>query len=853
MITTIFHIVLIFHCYSNFAASELYYIVSNSNSSDMCSMSPCLTISQFADESSNCNSNTTVTMIFLPGNHLLNTTISFINIRQVTMVSLQVRNFSNVVVTCQRYGLFNYSFLDNIYLSNLEFSKCRHQIDSAKKIIVESCIFQNNTKTVIQLLSSFLVISTSSFLANSVDNTHGTTRHATGKIIGSPITATGSYIMISRSKFEKNSTVFGGTVFAQLGTKIVVINSTFLKNYAREKGGVLVVEGGGNVSIISSNFHKNSAHIDGGMLTLSESNLYIDRSIFTFNHAYSGGVIFANDDNVNVYMIKNSYFSNNSASLFGGVIYADIGTGSSIVLIHNYFTGNTAELKAAVLFINNRLNITISDCKFMENSGSTSIFYAYRVNAFFVRCEFVNNVATESEGVALYGQVCIVSITKCTFTRNYVHSRGFLYFTANSTVEVSKTIFISNMAKQGLAYFVTSTIFFTEINVLKDNIGSLVFLFSNASFRDRTYLINETSYSVAYNDTLNIQEGGAITAVQSNIVIEGICNLVYNRAKNGGAIQLIASKLFLYGIVFLKYNTATEAGGGIYLYQSEIQSIGQTKLKLANNTASMKGGGIFSVSSIISVECNIYWLPGNKAVYSGSKINFISNEAKQTGGAIHLELNSKIQILSIDKCLYTATYVLMFNKNTADYGGAVYVADDTNYATCISKSYKIHSTATECFLQTLTLEKGTNVPSSQNLLFSNNHALVSGSNLYGGLLDRCSQSPFSKTGKFYQQNGLEILKTFSKIDTDSIASHPVRVCFCSGNQPQCIYQPPQVKAKKRETFSLFVVAVDQANHTVNADIHSSLAFNESGIGEGQLVQHTYKNCTKLIFNVSTRL
>ena len=117
----------------------------------------------------------------------------------------------------------------------------------------------------------------------------------------------------------------------------------------------------------------------------------------------------------------------------------------------------------------------------------------------------------------------------------------------------------------------------------------------------------------------------------------------------------------------------------IYLYQSEIQCIGQTKLKLANNTASMKGGGIFSVSSIISVECNIYWLPRNKAVYSGSKINFISNEAKQTGGAIHLELNSKIQILSIDKCLYTATYILMFNKNTADYGGAVYVAYDTNY------------------------------------------------------------------------------------------------------------------------------------------------------------------------------
>ena len=70
-----------------------------------------------ADESSNCNSNTMVTMIFLPGNHLLNITISFINIRQITMISLQVGNSSNVVVTCQRYGLFNYSFFISIWNS----------------------------------------------------------------------------------------------------------------------------------------------------------------------------------------------------------------------------------------------------------------------------------------------------------------------------------------------------------------------------------------------------------------------------------------------------------------------------------------------------------------------------------------------------------------------------------------------------------------------------------------------------------------------------------------------------------------------------------------------------------------
>ena len=53
---------------------------------------------------------------------------------------------------------------------------------------------------------------------------------------------------------------------------------------------------------------------------------------------------------------------------------------------------------------------------------------------------------------------------------------------------------------------------------------------------------------------------------------------------------------------------------------------------------------------------------------------------------------------------------------------------------------------------------------------------------------------------------------------------------------------------KKERFFHYLY---QADHTVNANIHSLLTFNESGIGEGQLVQHTYKNCTKLMFNVSS--
>ena len=46
------------------------------------------------------------------------------------------------------------------------------------------------------------------------------------------------------------------------------------------------------------------------------------------------------------------------------------------------------------------------------------------------------------------------------------------------------------------------------------------------------------------------------------------------------------------------------------------------------------------------------------------------------------------------------------------------------------------------------------------------------------------------------------------------------------------------------------VAVDQVNHTLpNATIHSSLAYTEGGLGEGQLLQSTKEACTNLTFSV----
>ena len=109
------------------------------------------------------------------------------------------------------------------------------------------------------------------------------------------------------------------------------------------------------------------------------------------------------------------------------------------------------------------------------------------------------------------------------------------------------------------------------------------------------------------------------------------------------------------------------------------------------------------------------------------------------GGGIHLELVTELFILKSGNDYTKTIYNLRFIKNSADYGGAIYNADETEYEVCASKSYYSHSSrdTTECFLQILapkqTVRMLYNIMTTE---FVNNSAHVSGPILYGGLLDR---------------------------------------------------------------------------------------------------------------------
>ena len=197
--------------------------------------------------------------------------------------------------------------------------------------------------------------------------------------------------------------------------------------------------------------------------------------------------------------------------------------------------------------------------------------------------------------------------------------------------------------------------------------------------------------------------------------------------------------------------------------------------------------------------------------------------------------------------------------------------DDTNSGTCAS------STETECFFQVLALYSHEHPHlSTQSMHFSQNHANISGSILYGGLLDRCAVSPFAEVHSKYPRafkdrgDGIAYFKNVSipvyythnsslgdyiEIVNDikfniSVSSDPVRVCLCfnTDQNSDCPHQH-YTEVKKGQTFTLPVVAVDQIGQPVSATIQISLSFTESGLAEGQLARKIPAECTNLTFNI----
>ena len=869
-------------------SSEVYHITSTENSS--CSENFCFTLSNFAANFDNPSHGANTTLIFQPGNHSLGSALTVKNGNKFSMVS----NHSKVThISCEWDANFRFLRTGNVHISGLIITHCEnsHWVGGVNQFMLLNCIISYHEYTAIYISYSNVNITNTSFVSNWGGSSQRISNVLTYSYVevGAAIIFRACNATISYCVFIDNRAQSGGAIFGTWESKITITTSTFVENQADgpfSYGGALYFEDDCTVTLLNSTFQDNSASSFGGAVeVVSQSSVTIQFCNFSYNMANTGGVIGAYE--ANKVMIKNSSFNRNAVNDSGGVLFAF--QVNIINIIGSRFESNEANSIAGVIetflspieisgseFINNTATkyggvfvivfayIIVDSTELLTNSARYAgvMYINSQVHSEFSNCEFSHNNAS-IRGGAIITHNADIKFMDCVFASNHAFSGAALYTQTNSEVEVENVVVKNNMAEQGIWYCIESiAVFLNNIHVL-DNHGSLFLHYSKALFRGNvTFINNEPTRHTGM--TSIFQEGGAITAFQSEFHLMGNNSFKSNAATKGGAICLIASKIYMNGDIVVVNNSATDSGGGIYLHQSEMLCKEHSSLQLVNNSAVERGGGIHATSSIITLMYDI----DTKQRYTGSSLKLVENTAEKVGGGISLEVNTKVNILNVSKYDSSdAHYTVEFIANSADYGAAIYVADDTNSATCMSTSYMAYSASTECFFQTLVtiVRQQTNLASQIaanpiNTIFTGNIAYHTGSNVYGGLLDRCSVSPFvQRTNNEMEReklvNGITYFISISNnTDPDpySISSKPVKVCFCQDNIPHCnATESLLVTTKKGHNFAVTLVAVDQVQNVVSAIILSSPRSNESGMGEGQHIQSAGENCTDLIYSISS--
>ena len=685
---------------------------------------------------------------------------------------------------------------------------------------ITSSTFTNNSATyggVMRTFDGSFNITSSTFTNNSATEGGGVM-----------YTSDGSFTITS-STFTNNSATSGG-VMLTFGGSFNITSSTFTNNSATWYGGVMLTFGG-SFNITSSTFTNNSA-TEGGVMYTSDGSFTITSSTFTNNSATDGGVMRTFDGS---FTITSSTFTNNSAT-HGGVMLTFDG---SFNITSSTFTNNSATQYGGGVMRTSGGSFTITSSTFTNNSATEGgVMHTFGGSFTITSSTFTNNSATYGGVMHTYSTYLLI-INYCTFTNNSATSEGgVIYYLAplrpdRESLNIYSSSFYINKAdgSGGIMFTIGCTTHIAD-SAFDHNLGSLYIFNSNLTISGYTTFENcaEPSNKTATEDVLTRQEGGAITSLQSTVIFTGATSLLNNQARRGGAILSTESKIMIHGETTIVNNNATDSnGGGISLYQSDLEIKGNC---IISDNHAMRGGGIHATSSTI-------------AVYQPATLQFINNRA-ENGSGLYLEVNPKLYILKSLPAYHDDEHLLIFSGNHANYSGTVYVADDTNSGAC--------SPDNECFIQTLALfQEGYNILDTVNILFSDNTASEQGANLFGGLLDRCIPSPFAEV--YLKQrthySGVSYLGNISTITAlDTISSLPVRICFCNNeSEPDCSYQPPPIKVKKGEAFTVSLVAVDQVNHSVNANISSSLSSQDGGFREGQQTQSVERNCTKITFNV----
>ena len=545
-----------------------------------------------------------------------------------------------------------------------------------------------------------------------------------------------SSITVDNCSFGNNQAYSGGVMYATdilpsdyyrfwraIRTIDASVNSCSFLNNSASKGGVIYIRktlfmDQGSV------YSNNIATSNGGVITLNESNVTITASSFVNNTARNSGGVLYNTPGPSychekfTIILKTSNFYNNKASSGGAIAFF----ANSLTVAENNFTLNKAD-RGGAIYLWTGISLTVNWSNFLHNfaNGDGGAIYSDSNNNLTINSSRLNNNGAKDDGGVVYLSFLsdlVIGGDSSNFFGNQAHRGGVVYARgSNIDVYTENSVMMGNSAAEtgGAIHISAANLTFSSGNNTfvqnKARAGGVVYASSSIAkvHSQRLLIVNNTAIdterAVCGYSTVSIYKftsGGAVHLTQSQLIFSGAdTKIVGNQANFGGAVYASESKLLIGNDTqtYINVNTADHNGGGLYLTMSDLEVTGYDTY-ITGNRATNKGGGIHATNSSIIIE---------------GELHLVSNEA-ENGGGISLERSAKLYGAS-DK-----NDSIEFISNRANcHGGALYVDDDSNLNVC--KAITTILSETECFLKSLLIN------------FYDNSANVSGSNLFGGLLD----------------------------------------------------------------------------------------------------------------------
>ena len=659
-------------------SSELYHIVPT-DSPSLCvnyTADSCMSLAQFAGRYVTSN-DSSLTLVFSPGEHTLSQIIHISNIHNVTLIGdseqLTVINY----VGDSGFELVNiWSILYVAYLNMSRDGQTVLAIDSVTSVLIRRCqIVARSDPQVIQL-TAVVVHSALSVSISKTDFQNNQILYVPGAsppsdLIGTALVVYNSNsVLVEESSFANNFLrglnpylMCGVICLLEIETVTIINcamkNNTVLCHGCQSQaalGGAIYLHHGKQLTVINSTFEKTELHTD--------------RSCFG-----AGGAIHAG--NVSMTRISGSVFSNNSAS-YGGSIYI-AGPSHTLHSSNNIYTGNTARLYGGAILSFPHAVIIDND----HYEGNTAFFAGTAVAAQVFTLTSVNSSYIENAKISTFfpengGALRVVIFESCNITKNKFIGNSASFNGTGGRGGAMQAVLTANCI-----YHSSSNMF---INNSASLLGGAVDILVNGSNASYNSLHDEFTSNVA-------DLGGAISIMISggNAIEGGSFNSLHNKfidntARFGGAIHVIDTngtflsfQSVIVNNIFL--NNRAGDGGAFSVFQGGNINIVNTYI--SNNREDFednnKSSNAFSVyyAKINVTNCTVSHTAGlniYETQFFGSNLRFHRNSGPFRSQNSALEFDGECEFIdNID----------------ADYGGAIW-ATRSNVQFKHTATVKIH-------------------------------------------------------------------------------------------------------------------------------------------------------------------